>query len=184
MAAHRGGPEHAATRARIQNRLSEFGRLWEVPTLERNVHVSFSRRCRRALGRAHPTTGVVRLHAGLLQESAALLDEVLCHEAAHIAAYLQSGRRRIRPHGLEWQTLMRTAGYVPRVRMTLDDALARRLAAHAPPPVAWEHYCPVCDLRTIARRAVRRWRCARCLRAGRPGQLIIAKRAPGSGRSR
>jgi hypothetical protein len=44
-----------------------------------------------------------------------LLEEVLCHELAHVAVYRLHGRA-VRPHGPEWKGLVAAAGFKPRAR--------------------------------------------------------------------
>jgi hypothetical protein len=45
-----------------------------------------------------------------------LLQEVLCHEMAHLATRELHGRN-VRPHGPEWKALMTSAGFEPRTRL-------------------------------------------------------------------
>ena len=73
------------------------------------------------LGRAYYRTCSIRLHAQLLEpERAALLREVLAHEAAHLAADMLHGSR-IRPHGREWRETFRAIGFTPRVTVPLAE---------------------------------------------------------------
>lgn len=131
---------------------------------------------RVALGRARPREKLIRINAALVDQHPSLLDEVLCHEAAHIAVHeLHRGYRR--PHGPEWRRLMELAGFAPRARMPLATPLAAAAQRHL-----WHHQCPVCQAWRLARRPVHRWRCAACINAGLPGDLIITKQPPrGSG---
>jgi predicted SprT family Zn-dependent metalloprotease len=39
-----------------------------------------------------------------------ILEEVLCHELAHVAVYRLHGRS-VRPHGPEWKRLVRQVGF-------------------------------------------------------------------------
>ena len=104
---------------RLRRWAAEWSSIWEVPSLLDRVEIRFNPRLRRSLGRCDTTSGWVSLHPGLEHGSTALLQEVLCHELAHMAVRL-TVRRRVRPHGAEWARLMRTAGYVPRARMKLE----------------------------------------------------------------
>ena len=143
---------------------------WGLPGLEERVTLELSTRLHVSLGRARPRDKLIRLNATLVDQPPSLLDEVACHEAAHIAVYeLCRGYRR--PHGPEWQKLMRLAGFEPRVRMELASPLPGSRARHV-----WEHHCPVCQARRTARRPVYRWRCAACIGAGLSGELVITKR--------
>jgi len=163
----------------LQAHVARWGRLWGLPDLPDRVTVSFSRRQRVALGRCLPARGVVRLNARLLECPHALLVEVLCHEAAHVAAYLLHGR--CRPHGAEWKALMRAAGYAPAARAQLPAEIEATLRPPRRPRV-YEHRCPVCRAVRLARRPVPQWRCAACLAAGRDGRIVIHRRdaAPGA----
>ncbi len=46
----------------------------------------------------------------------------------------------------------------------------------------WEHQCPVCRLRRLARRPVPQWRCAACREAGLEGELVVTRIAAMEGR--
>jgi predicted SprT family Zn-dependent metalloprotease len=112
---------------------------------------------------------LIRINAALVDQPLSLLEEVVCHEAAHVAVHeLYRGRRR--PHGAEWRELMQKAGFAPRVRMPLD-----RLPSRMQPNTVYEHHCPVCQAHRNARRPVRRWRCTACVGVGLPGELVITK---------
>jgi SprT protein len=95
--------------------LTAWGALWHVPELPAKAQIVFSRRLTAALGRCTPQSGSIRLNPGLLEAPVETLREIVCHEAAHVAAWLLHGRRA-RPHGREWKDLMRLAGYEPHVR--------------------------------------------------------------------
>ncbi|MDH3786673.1 MAG: SprT-like domain-containing protein, partial [Acidobacteriota bacterium] len=124
--------------------LDEWSQTWSLPTLPQRAHFETSSRLRTTLGRCHPVSGTIRLHPALLDEPEALLREVACHEAAHVAAYLRH-RRRIRPHGREWAALMTEAGFEPRAR--LDPArLSEKCRQATGPRGRYQHRCPVCDV--------------------------------------
>ncbi len=55
------------------------------------------------------------------------------HEVAHYAVYCQRHRRRVRPHGPEWQRVMRGFGLPPEVtfKLDLDGVPVRRQRRHA-----------------------------------------------------
>src|SRR5262245_102885 len=92
--------------------MSKWAKLWRTPELTQHVTISFSPRLRKALGRVRPSSGMITLNADLASGPQSLLLEVLCHEAAHVAAYLLHGHRA-KPHGPEWRMLVRAAGYEP-----------------------------------------------------------------------
>ena len=168
------------TNAQMVIWLTEWARVWNLPALPESVRVEFSPRIRRSLGRCHSRKGIIRLNPALLSvgpdgkdDHEALLREVLCHEAAHVAAYLLHGA--VRPHGPEWGGLMRAAGYSSRARMD-PSTLPAEFRRAIEPTVVYLHRCPVCGASRKARRPVRRWRCKACHTAGLAGRLEILTR--------
>jgi SprT protein len=154
--------------------LLTWSAAWGVPELPSRVRISFSQRLQRSLGRCSPSTGWIRLNPGLLDGAPEALREVVCHEAAHVAAWLLHGRRA-RAHGSEWKDLMRLAGYAPRVRWaesSVPESVRVRRSA-----VVYVHSCPVCSAHWVARRSVPAWRCGTCRDAGRAGRLTVSLRA-------
>ena len=159
VAAHRGAVEG-------------WLRAWGTPGLADRTKIEWSARMTRSLGRCHVERGLVRLAAALKDEPEELVAEVLCHELAHLAARARYGPD-IRPHGAEWKQLMRDAGYEPKVRLAAPPSL--RAAARKRKRRLYLHACLVCGLARTARRTMARWRCARCLDAGRSGTLRITR---------
>jgi SprT protein len=154
------------THESIQLRVEACFRLWEMFGLAESVSVEFSGRLRVALGRTNVVNHHVRLNLLLEEKGQGLLDEVLCHELAHIAVYERFGSAA-KPHGKEWAELMQKAGYEPRVRIGIDgDGVSKQSRKY-------EHICPVCQSVRYAGRAMTRWRCGACTDAGLDGQLLI-----------
>ena len=153
--------------------LADWAQLWGVPGLEERLSVQISTRLRTSLGRYSPAQGALRVASYLLDGPQSLLREVLCHEAAHAAVYELHGRT-VRPHGREWQALMRKAGFVPRTRIPTAELDRLPLPARRA-RVLWEHRCPVCQALRVAGRPVRAWRCAACRAAGLSGELVIER---------
>jgi alpha-beta hydrolase superfamily lysophospholipase len=108
--------------------LAGWGALWGVTDLRARVRITFSRRLTRSFGRCTPRTGSIRLNPALLRAGPGVLREVVCHEAAHAAAWVLHGGTA-RAHGREWKELMRRAGYEPRARW--KDAKASAVFALA-----------------------------------------------------
>ncbi|MFN3231257.1 MAG: SprT-like domain-containing protein [Alphaproteobacteria bacterium] len=145
--------------------------LWGCAGLDQRVTIAVNNRFQTTLGRYEHRDRRISIAAFLLEGPPALLEEILCHEAAH-AAVAHLHPRRVKPHGAEWRALMRAAGYKARATMRVDDAgitLPRRRKA------AWRHSCPVCKASRNAGRPVRQWRCARCLAKGLNGELLISR---------
>ena len=155
-----------------QSLAATWARAWDVPDLPERVQIRESRRMRVSLGRCVAERGEIRIASFVLAAPAALLEEVLCHELAHVAVALRHGRWR--PHGPEWKELMRRAGREPRARIPAGEV--DRLLARAPRRrILWEHRCPLCHASRLAGRPVRNWRCARCRAAGLTGRLVITR---------
>jgi len=155
----------------------EWAEIWGLPGLTESVTVEFSRRFRSSLGRCRPAQGRIRLAAHLEKGNADLLEQVLCHELAHVAVYRLHGRR-VRPHGLEWKNLVSAAGFEPRARF--PRAEGRFPPRPLKPRARWEHRCPECEAMREAGRPIRNWRCAECRKAGLRGALIITRLPVGS----
>ena len=106
--------------------------LWSTPDLATRTTIEWSPRLTRSLGRCYPERRLIRLAAFLEESENALLEEVLCHELAHLAARELHGRH-IRPHGSEWKALMRAAGFEPKTRLPAPEAVPVRMYAHLSP---------------------------------------------------
>ncbi|MGE3843061.1 MAG: SprT family zinc-dependent metalloprotease [Vicinamibacterales bacterium] len=155
-----------------------FLRRWTVRSVDAQLAVSD--RLTTTLARCWPRTGRIELSARALRMPARL-PELLCHEAAHLAVFALHGPN-CRPHGPEWQALMRQAGFKPRA--TLVSACRVLRPKPAPASVRWEHVCPVCQTTRTGKRPVPRWRCAACVAAGLDGKLTIRRRPAPEARSR
>lgn len=74
---------------------------------------------------------------------------------------------------------MRAAGYEPKTRLKLPpgatetDAPKRRKRGVS--PYLYVHRCPVCHRYRVARRLMKRWRCASCIQSGLTGELVITR---------
>ena len=164
-----------------RRRLAYWCRLWGVPKLKTGLRIAVSSRLRISLGSFNARQGQIRISSLLVDAPTPLLDEVLCHEAAH-AAVAQLHKGRARPHGPEWRALIRVAGFEPHCRIR-EDAVGRGVSQTRRSRAHWEHRCPVCQACRIAGRPIYRWRCAACRDAGLDGGLIIIRAAGATGRS-
>ena len=145
--------------------------LWGLSGLT-TVCFDLSPRLKTSLARCSPAERSVRLNPALLEASnRKLLPEVLCHELAHIAVYESNGRRP-RPHGPEWQSLVRAAGFEPKTRLALNTPGTWERVRPSP---KFEHRCPICQAVRYSTRRIRTWRCETCHRDGLPGELIITR---------
>ena len=153
-------------RPKVENLCS----LWEALDIVESVSVEFSARLRTSLGRTIPQRRLIRLHP-LLSSAGSnhLLDEVLCHELAHVVAHYRHGRD-IAPHGPEWRALVSSAGFAPSIHLTVDEV--PKISSSR---VYW-HQCPICHSARSARKPMRQWRCGACMEAGLSGELVIKER--------
>ena len=119
--------------------MKKWTRMWGLPGLERAVDVSFSTRLKHSLGRCTPATGRIVLNDSLRVGSKARLADALCHELAHVAAFMLHGRA-VQAHGDEWSQLVADAGFKPRA--VRRDTVSKRTSTQQS---AWlyEHRCPV-----------------------------------------
>jgi len=149
--------------------IRRWARRWDSPELANQITCEWSSRLRRSLGLAYPERMLVRLSL-LLKEPqyAALFDEVLCHEAAHVAVFRNHGNRAP-SHGPEWENLVRLAGYEPRRCYKTDSAPEQKNLES----VRYDHICPICQAKRTAKRPQPHWRCVACQDAPLEGELII-----------
>jgi len=158
--------EKTKTWNKIQAKSDEYFSLWGCPDLARSVVIQFSDRLKSSLGRARVDVRNVRLNSLLASANEQLLDEVLCHELAHIAIYERFGTS-VKPHGPEWVALVRQAGFEPRLRHSIAGEKPQTATRR------FEHLCPVCQTVRYAKRSMTRWRCESCVYAGLEGKLLI-----------
>ena len=147
----------------------QWAHLWGVPSLA-TIEISVNDRLRTCLGRCFPKSNRVELNAMLLQKNRARLTEVLCHEAAHLAAYRLGNQSP--PHNFKWASLMTAAGFKPSRTISLRRCVPEELPA-ARPKCLFKHYCQFCGFTRFARRPVSRWKCRMCVMAGLTGSLLI-----------
>ena len=156
---------------RIERRLNHWLSKWETPQLIGRLRIEFSPRLRRAFGRCYQDDRLIRLTPSLKTTQSHLLAEILCHEAAHSAVYELHGSAA-RPHGSEWEELMRVAGFEPRVRIPV---VVRTADGGSEKRIVWLHHCPNCEVSRHAKRPMHRWRCRTCLDDGSDGRLVIRR---------
>jgi SprT protein len=164
----------------IRKRLDRWLTQWGVPSLSKTLRVEFSPRLRRAFGRCYQDERLIRLTPSLLDSQSWLLAEILCHEAAHAAVYEIYGGDA-KPHGEEWEELMRMVGFEPRVRIPV---VVNGRETVAEDRVLYLHHCPSCNHSRRAAKPMHRWRCRTCVDDGGHGRFVIMKHEHGAGRAR
>jgi len=129
--------------------------------------VTWNARLRTAAGRAFPASARIELNPHLLSRAPDHIDEVLAHEAAHLAVHWRHGRR-CRPHGAEWQAFMAAAGQPARVRHPLPVPRGRRRRRYH-----YLHLCQDCGHRHLAGKVTR----AACRGCGPGADLLVLRTA-------
>ncbi len=134
------------------------------------VVVSWNPRMRTAAGRAFAKDFRIELNPRLQDlpegQREAELRNTFLHELAHLIAFARVGRRRIQPHGIEWQQACHDLGIPGEDRCHALDFKPRRLARK------YAYTCPHC--RAVidrVRRLSRRVACYKCCRAHARGQF-------------
>ena len=157
--------------ASLSATLARLAAIWCCPWLSQ-VTVTFVEPRRASLGSSNSNLRSIRLDVRLRRRPA-LLAEAVCHEAAHLVSFDRS-RGKGRPHGPEWRSLVRAAGFEARIRLPRLGADATPLR---PPRRAhrFEHSCPVCHATRFAARRMSAWRCANCVLNGLEGLLEIRR---------
>jgi SprT protein len=150
-------PAEPELRARLQQLLERWGVASELAS----VDIEWSNRLQTAAGRAWFEPPRIKLNPRLLGRVPGAIDQVLVHEAAHLAVFVRHGLRA-RPHGPEWRELMRAAGLPPQTTHRYPiHGLARARYWYL-------HLCTGCGGRAILRQARRLRCCGSMLRVRAP----------------
>src|SRR5437773_10188697 len=91
--------------SKARNLLRELG----AAKLAREIRVEWNPRLKTAAGRADFRQKLISLNP-LLVAHPEEIERTLRHELAHILAQFRAGRRRISPHGADWQQACRDLG--------------------------------------------------------------------------
>ncbi|MBK1790991.1 SprT-like domain-containing protein [Persicirhabdus sediminis] len=121
--------------AECQRRLHSLGE----PQLANKVHIFWNKRMRSTAGRAFPHNHTVELNPRLINISNDEIWRTTLHELAHLLAHHRAGRKRIQPHGNEWQLACSQLG-IPGEKATHSLPLPRRQQRKN-----WAYKCPACD---------------------------------------
>ena len=127
------------------------------------LRVEWNSRLKTAAGRADYHQKLISLNPRL-SEYPSEMDRTLRHELAHILAQFRAGRRRILPHGVEWQQACVDLGIVDEKRCHNLPFPARTYAAR------FVYHCPSCRQEFPRVRRVRRAiACLACCRKHNSG---------------
>jgi SprT protein len=123
-----------------------------------DLRVEWNSRLKTAAGRADYRAKLISLNPRLFEHPTEI-DRTLRHELAHILAQFRAGRRRIPPHGVEWQQACVDLGIA-------DEKRCHNLPFPARTYPAWFVYrCPNCRHEFPRVRRVRRTvACLACCR--------------------
>jgi len=131
------------------------------------LRVEWNSLLKTAAGRADHRQKLISLNPRLVEHPAEI-DRTLRHELAHILAQFRAGRRRISPHGSEWQQACRDLGIAGEKRC---HTLPFPTKSYAP---RFIYRCPDCrrDFPRV-RRIKRTVACLACCRAHNGGEFDV-----------
>jgi SprT protein len=129
------------------------------------LRVEWNSRLKTAAGRADYRQKLISLNPRLVEHPAEI-DRTLRHELAHILAQFRASRRRIPPHGVEWQQACVNLGIADEKRCHNLPFPARTYAAR------FVYRCPNCRQEFPRVRRVRRAvACLACCRKHNGGEF-------------
>jgi predicted SprT family Zn-dependent metalloprotease len=143
--------------------------LWSLGAkrIATELRVEWNSRLKTAAGRADHRQKLISLNPRLVEHPAEI-DRTLRHELAHILAQFRAGRRRISPHGSEWQQACRDLGIAGEKRC---HTLPFPAKSYAP---RFIYRCPNCrrDFPRV-RKIKRTVACLACCRAHNGGEFDL-----------
>jgi SprT protein len=101
--------ESAGETALLQALARELLRIHGARPLANKIRVEWNPRLKTCAGRADCNQKLITLNPELNKHPDEI-ERTLLHELAHILAQFRAGRRRILPHGVEWQQACRDFG--------------------------------------------------------------------------
>jgi SprT protein len=130
-----------------------------------DLRVEWNSRLKTAAGRADYREKLISLNPRLIEHPAEI-DRTLRHELAHILAQFRAGRRKIPPHGVEWQRACADLGIADEKRCHNLPFPGRKYAAR------FVYRCPNCRQEFPRVRRVRRAvACLACCREHNGGNF-------------
>jgi SprT protein len=133
-------PATADREANLDARARELLRPLNCPALAKRVAVRWNPRMRSTAGSAFVAKALITLNPRLREFGEEEVDRTLRHELAHLVAHHRAGRRRIAPHGPEWERACRELGLRDEQRCHTLPLPRRELAAR------YFYRCPSCAL--------------------------------------
>jgi SprT protein len=133
----------------LEEAARELLRAHGAARIARELRVKWNSRLTTAAGRADYREKLISLNPRLIEHPTEI-DRTLRHELAHILAQFRAGRRRISPHGIEWQRACVDLGISDEKRCHNLPFPARTFAAR------FVYRCPNCRREFPRVRRVRR----------------------------
>jgi len=158
---------HTPETALLLKTARELLRSLGAKRIATELRVEWNSRLKTAAGRADHRQKLISLNPQLVEHPAEI-DRTLRHELAHILAQFRAGRRRISPHGSEWQQACRDLGIANEKRCHTLPFPAKRYAPR------FIYRCPNCrrDFPRV-RKIKRTVACLACCRAHNGGEFDV-----------
>jgi len=158
---------HTAGTAVLLKTARELLRSLGAKRIAIELRVEWNSRLKTAAGRADHRQKLISLNPRLVEHPEEI-DRTLRHELAHILAQFRAGRRRISPHGSEWQQACRDLGIAGEKRC---HTLPFPTKSYAP---RFIYRCPNCrrDFPRV-RKIKRTVACLACCRAHNGGEFDV-----------
>ena len=154
--------------ANVQEKARQLLRSLGAKRIATELRVEWNSRLKTAAGRADYRQKLISLNPRLVEHPAEI-DRTLRHELAHILAqFREKSRRRISPHGPEWQQACRDLGIAGEKRCHTLPFPAKRYAPR------FIYRCPNCrsDFPRV-RKIKRTVACLACCRAHNGGEFDV-----------
>ena len=145
-------------------------KVWELFGVSVNPEVSFDLRG-QAAGQANYPKNKIRFNRDLLEKyTDEFVSQTVPHEFAHLVAYSKFGRR-IRPHGVEWKSVMVALGVKPVRTHSFEVIPARRLKRF---PYKCNCFDLFHELSTIRHNRIQRGKLYICKKCGKALRRILS----------
>jgi SprT protein len=153
--------------ANVQEKARQLLRSLGAKRIATELRVEWNSRLKTAAGRADYRQKLISLNPRLAEHPAEI-DRTLRHELAHFLSQFRAGRRRISPHGSEWQQACRDLGIAGEKRC---HTLPFPAKSYAP---RFIYRCPNCrrDFPRV-RKIKRTVACLACCRAHNGGEFDV-----------
>ena len=161
--AQRSGYSDADLEGKAREQLRSLG----ASRVARELRVEWNSRLKTSAGRADCRRKLISLNPRLFEHPAEI-NRTLLHELAHLLAQFRAGRRRVLPHGEEWQQACRDLGIADEKRCHNLPFPAKRYTPR------FIYRCPNCRQEfPRVRRARGAVACLACCRAHNGGEFDV-----------